>query len=94
MAVWDSQKGLNVRFITTANLTLQLEKSRPKDSFQQNVHRVDLEPRLLAMDKIGSLPSKTPQADLFSQVVVQRYERGSVILNSNPSFEDWEESFA
>ena len=34
------------------------------------------------------------QANLFFQVIVKRYEKGSVILTSNLSFGQWDEAFA
>lgn len=94
LAVRATQKGYKVRFITAADLTLQLEKSRREDRFEQYLHRAILGPRLLVLDEIGYLPLKKDQADLFFQVVAKRYEQGSVILTSNLSFGDWEETFA
>jgi DNA replication protein DnaC len=34
------------------------------------------------------------QANLFFQAIAQRYEKGSVILTSNLSFGQWDETFA
>ena len=34
------------------------------------------------------------QANLFFQVIAKRYEKGSVILTSNLSFGQWDETFA
>ena len=34
------------------------------------------------------------QANLFFQVIVKRYEKGSIILTSNLSFGPWDETFA
>ena len=42
--------------------------------------------RLLIIDEIGYLPMSREQANLFFQVVAQRYERGSMILASNLIF--------
>ena len=67
LAVRATQKGYKVRFITAADLTLQLEKSRREDRFEQYLHRAILWPRLLVLDEIGYLPLKKDQADLFFQ---------------------------
>lgn len=40
-------------------------------------------PRLLVIDEIGCTPFGRDEADLLSNVVARRYERGSVILTSN-----------
>lgn len=88
-----TERGFKVRFITAADLVLQLEKARREDRFDQYLKRAILGPRLLILDEIGYLPLKKEQADLFFQVVAKRYEQGSVILTSNLSFGDWEEVF-
>jgi DNA replication protein DnaC len=88
-----TERGYKVRFITAADLVLQLEKARREARFDQYLRRAILGPRLLILDEIGYLPLKKEQADLFFQVVAKRYEQGSVILTSNLSFGDWEEVF-
>lgn len=88
-----TERGFKVRFITAADLVLQLEKARREDRYDQYLRRAILGPRLLIIDEIGYLPLKKEQADLFFQVVAKRYEQGSVILTSNLSFGDWEAVF-
>jgi len=88
-----TERGYKVRFITAADLVLQLEKARREARFEQYLKRAILGPRLLILDEIGYLPLKKEQADLFFQVVAKRYEQGSVILTSNLSFGDWEKVF-
>ena len=51
-------------------------------------------PSLLIIDEIGYLPMTKEQANLFFQVIVKRYEKGSIILTSNLSFGQWDETFA
>jgi len=50
--------------------------------------------KLLIIDEIGYLPMSREQANLFFQVVAQRYERGSMILTSNLTFGSWDTAFA
>ncbi len=50
--------------------------------------------KLMIIDEIGYLPMSREQANLFFQVVVQRYERGSMILTSNLTFGSWDTAFA
>jgi DNA replication protein DnaC len=50
--------------------------------------------RLLIVDEIGYLPMSRERANLFFQVVAQRYERGSMILTSNLTFGSWDSAFA
>lgn len=88
-----TEKGYKVRFLTAADLVLQLEKARREGRLDQYLKRGILGPSLLILDEIGYLPLKKDQADLFFQVIAKRYEQGSVILTSNLSFGDWEETF-
>lgn len=93
LAVRATERGYKVRFITAADLVLQLEKARREHRFDQYLRRAILGPRLLILDEIGYLPLQKEQADMFFQVIAKRYEQGSVILTSNLSFGDWEETF-
>jgi DNA replication protein DnaC len=88
-----TEKGYKVRFLTAADLMLQLEKARREDRLDQYLRRAILGPSLLILDEIGYLPLKKEQADLFFHVVAKRYEQGSMILTSNLSFGEWEETF-
>lgn len=72
---------------------LQLDKARREARFERYLKRAILGPRLLILDEIGYLPLKKDQSDLFFQVVAKRYEQGSVVLTSNLSFGDWEQTF-
>src|ERR1700687_3158370 len=47
-----------------------------------------------AKSKARHLPMSREQANLFFQVVAQRYERGSMILTSNLTFGSWDSAFA
>ena len=69
------------------------KESKREDRFDQYLKRAILGPRLLILDEIGYLPMQKQQADMFFQVIAKRYEQGSVILTSNLSFGDWDQSF-
>lgn len=88
-----TEQGWKVRFITAADLMLQLDKARREDRYEQYLRRAILGPRVLILDEIGYMPLDKRQADLFFHVIAKRYEQGSVILTSNLSFGDWEQTF-
>jgi DNA replication protein DnaC len=48
---------------------------------------------LLIIDELGYLPMDTQRANLFFQLVCQRYEKGSIIVTSNKTFNQWGEVF-
>jgi len=93
LGVRATERRYKVRFVTAADLVLQLEKARREHRFDQYLKRAILGPSLLILDEIGYLPMQKDQADMFFQVVAKRYEQGSVMLTSNLSFGDWEETF-
>lgn len=88
-----TQHNLKVRFITAADLLLQLETAQRQGRYQEVLRRSVLGPSLLIIDEIGYLPLVREQSNLFFQVIAQRYESGSVILTSNLSFGEWEQVF-
>jgi DNA replication protein DnaC len=49
--------------------------------------------RLLALDEVGYLSFDARNADLLFQVVSRRYERKSLVLTTNLSFQDWPSIF-
>ena len=88
------QAGLKTRFITAADLLLQLDTAQRQGRLKQTMQRSVNGPSLLIIDEIGYLPMTKEQANLFFQVIVKRYEKGSIILTSNLSFGHWDETFA
>jgi DNA replication protein DnaC len=86
--------GVKTRFISAADLILQLNAAHRQGQLKQYFNRAVLGPRLLVIDEIGYLPFGRDEANLFFQVVSKRYERGSIILTSNLSFPQWASAFA
>ena len=89
-----TQAGLKTRFMTAADLMLQLDTAQRQGRIKQVMQRSVHGPRLLIIDEIGYLPMSRDQANLFFQVIAKRYEKGSIILTSNLSFGQWDETFA
>lgn len=48
---------------------------------------------LLIVDELGYMPVDAQRANLFFQLVSRRYEKGSIILNTNKPFDRWGEMF-
>lgn len=89
-----TQSGLKVRFVTAADLVVQLEKAQQRGQLDTFMRRALLGPSILIIDEVGYLPLQGNQANLFFQVVAKRYESGSIILTSNLSFGEWAGTFA
>ncbi len=58
-------------------------------------HRLDAElkkylnPAVLVLDEVGYLPLDKTGADLFFQIISQRYERGSLVVTTNKAYKYW-----
>ena len=86
--------GHKVRFITAADLMLQLATAKAQGRLKEYFNRAVLGPKLLVVDEIGYLPFGREEANLFFNVVAKRYERGSMVLTSNLPFTQWAGAFA
>ncbi len=75
-----TQCGFKVRFITAADLVVQLEKAQQQGRLDQYMKRALLGPSILIIDEVGYLPLQGNQANLFFQVIAKRYETGAMIL--------------
>ncbi len=71
-----------------------LEAAQRQGRYRQAMHRAVNAYKVLIIDEIGYLPMSREQANLFFQVVAQRYERSSMILTSNLTFGSWDTAFA
>lgn len=88
------QAGIKTRFISAADLMLQLAAARKQNRMRDYFNRAVLGPKLLVVDEIGYLPFGREEANLFFNVVAKRYERASMVLTSNLPFAQWATAFA
>lgn len=86
--------GIKTRFLSAADLMLQLATARSQGRLKEYFNRAVLGPRLLVIDEIGYLPFGRDEANLLFNVVAKRYERDSMILTSNLPFTQWATAFA
>jgi len=89
-----THEGLKTRFITAADLMLQLSAAKSQGRLELYLKRVVLSPKLLIIDEIGYLPFRREEANLFFNVIAKRYEKGSIIVTSNLPFSQWSKAFA
>ncbi len=86
--------GIKTRFITAADLMLQLATAKKQDRLESYLKRSIQAPKLLIIDEIGYLPFGREEANLFFNVIAKRYEQSSVIVTSNLPFSQWSTAFA
>lgn len=85
---------IKTKFITAADLLIQLQTAKKAKRYDEYIKRVVMSPGLLVIDEIGYFPMNREDANHFFQVISRRYERGSVILSSNLPFSKWSHVFA
>lgn len=82
------EKGMSVRFFTTAQLVLMLTKLKRTgelERFMAEINRCDL----LILDEFGYVPIDVEGARLLFQVMSDCYEKRSMLITTNIEFAKW-----
>jgi len=87
-----AQTQYKVLFTSAVEIVTQLLAAEESGSLAQTLRHL-AQPDLLIIDEVGYIPFARAAANLFFQVVNQRYETGSMILTSNRAFSSWGEIF-
>jgi DNA replication protein DnaC len=85
-------KGYKVLFTSVSEMLQNLHISKADNSFYMKLKQY-LIPDLLILDELGFKKMPNYSADDFFEVISKRYEKGSVIITSNKSFEQWSDIF-
>jgi len=86
------EAGHEVRFTTVQDLAASLRAALADESVESCLAHF-LEPELVILDELGFTPLDRLLADAFYRIIASRYERASIIVTSNKSFESWAEVF-
>jgi DNA replication protein DnaC len=89
LAYLATQKRMRVRFITIADLLLQMETAQSQSKLANYFNTSITHPSLLVLDEFGYLKLNETQANFMFQVINKRYETGSIIMTSNLTFSQW-----
>lgn len=84
--------GHSVRFTTAANIVNTLTAARIAGRLPHELRKFTT-PALLAIDALGFFPLDKTAADLFFQVISERYERGAIVLTTNRAYKEWAITF-
>lgn len=84
------EKGYRVTFERITNLIRVLKTAEIQRSSQYRLRRIT-KSNLVIIDEIGYTPIEKREANLFFNLISDLYERLSVIITSNKSFESWAE---
>jgi DNA replication protein DnaC len=84
--------GYRVRFTTASELVNTLTEARDERRLSNQLKRFRSY-GLLIIDELGYLPMTREGAQLFFQVLADRYEKASTLLTSNLTFGQWNQVF-
>ena len=86
------RKGKTVRFYTASSLVNLLEEAKANHTLTKVMQSVG-KPELLIIDELGFVPFSESGARLLFDVFASRYEKGSIAVSSNLSFDKWVQVF-
>src|SRR6201987_5373416 len=92
IAIRACQAGHRVLFATASEWVARLADAHHAGRLQQELIRLGRYP-LIVIDEVGYIPFEAEAANLFFQLVSNRYERASLIVTSNKPFGRWGETF-
>src|SRR5947209_12471017 len=88
-----TEAGYRTYFTGALDMAQSLQSAHLEGTAQYKL-RTYVGPSVLVVDELGYLPMDQASANCIFQVVSRRYDKGSVILPSNPGFPAWNQAFA
>jgi DNA replication protein DnaC len=85
-------RGYRVLFTTAAELLIRLMDAKRAGTLERQYRTLDRIDVLL-IDELGYIPFEREAKDLLFQLISARYERRSIALTTNLSFEQWTQIF-
>jgi DNA replication protein DnaC len=86
-----TQKRIKTRFITMADLAIQMDSALSQNRLDQYIKKVINSAKLLIIDEFGYFKLNEKQSNLLFQIINKKYEIGSIIITTNLSFIRWKE---
>lgn len=93
LAVAACQAGHSIYFTSLDDLVRKLKVAEATGRLAKQLNAL-LRPSVLLVDEVGYLRLEREEANMFFQLISRRYERGSTIITSNKSFNEWAPSSA
>ena len=84
------EKGYKVCFERITNLIKLLKTSEIQKTSEYRIKRI-LKSDMIIIDEIGYTPIEKREANLFFSLISETYEKASIVITSNKSFENWAE---
>jgi DNA replication protein DnaC len=86
------RKGYDVLFTSQSKMLGKLNAARATNTYERQFNQLT-KIRLLIIDDFGLKPLRSPQDEDLHDIVSERYERRSTIINSNLDLTEWGDAF-
>lgn len=86
------RRGYDVLFVSTHKMLAHLNGARADGSYDKRLQTY-LRPDLLILDDFGLRPVTPPGSEDLLDVILERYERGSILITSNRAPSEWPSLF-
>ncbi|MBL4607750.1 MAG: IS21-like element helper ATPase IstB [Pseudomonadales bacterium] len=86
------EAGIRVKFSSASTLIQHLQKAKQDLKLEDALIKLD-KYAVLIMDDIGYIRKTDQETGVLFELIAHRYERHSLIITSNQSFEDWDQLF-
>jgi DNA replication protein DnaC len=86
------RRGYTALFVNTYRMLQHINGGRADNTLERRLQTY-LRPDLLVLDDFGLKPLRSPAPEDLYDIINERYERGSILLTSNRSPEEWPELF-
>jgi DNA replication protein DnaC len=86
------ERGKTVLFVNAIDLMDDLHKARTEGTLKQSLIKLS-KVNLLIIDELGYLKMDKEKESIFFQLIRQRYEKSSLIITTNLTFNRWDEVF-
>jgi DNA replication protein DnaC len=86
------RKGKTVKFYTACELVNALEEAKNELRLSKLMKSLE-KPNLIIVDELGFVPFSENGARLLFDVFARRYEKGSIAVSTNLSFNKWVDTF-
>jgi DNA replication protein DnaC len=84
------EKGYEVCFERITNLIKLLKTAEIQKTSEYRIKRI-MKADMIIIDEIGYTPIEKREANLFFSLISETYEKASIVITSNKSFESWAE---
>ncbi|MBE0361477.1 MULTISPECIES: IS21-like element helper ATPase IstB [Pseudoalteromonas] len=86
------EQGYKIKFVAASAIVQQLQQAKRHLRLQDEVIKLD-KYSLLIVDDVGYVRKTEQETRVLFELIAHRYERHSMIITSNKSFEQWDELF-